>query len=80
MGLVEEVQLQGFSVFTKKPTVHWKIFEDNSGSLEIAKVQKMRSQTKHINLKYHHFCSIVEKGLLSIHPVFTREQASGILN
>ena len=32
MGLVEEVQSQGFSVPTIKITVHCKIFEDNSGA------------------------------------------------
>ena len=79
MSLIEEVQSQGFSVPTTKPTVHYKIFEGNLGALEIAKVQKMRSRTKHINLKYHHFCSFVDKGLLSIHPVGTREQASDIM-
>ena len=49
-------------------------------SLKIAKVPKMRSRTKHINLKYHHFRSFVDKGLLSIHPVGTRKQASDIMN
>ena len=55
MGLIEEVQSQGFSAPTTKPTVHCNIFEDNSGALEIAKFPNMRSRTKHINLKYHHF-------------------------
>ena len=79
MSLIKEVQSQDFSIPTTKPTVHCKIFEDNSGALEIAKVPKMRSRTKHINLKYHHFCSFVEKGLLSIQPVGTREQAADIM-
>ena len=79
MGLIEEVKSQGLSVPATKPTVHCKIFEDNSGSLKIVKVPKMRSQTKHINLKYHHFCSFVDKGLLSIHPVGTCEQAADIM-
>ena len=79
MGLIKEVKSQGFSVPTKKPTVHCKIFEDNSGALKIAKVPKIRSQTKHINFKYHHFRSFVDKGLLSIHPVGTSEQAAEIM-
>ena len=79
MGLIEEVQSQGFSVPNTKPTVHCTIFDLNSGALEIAKVPKMRSQTKHINLKYHHFCSFVEKGVLSIQPVGTPEQAVNIM-
>ena len=79
MVLIKEVQSQGFSVSTTKPTVHCKIFEDNLGALEIAKVPKMHSRTKHINLRYHHFSSFVDKGLLSIHPVGTREQAADIM-
>ena len=79
MGLIKEVQSQGFFVSNTKPTVHCKIFEDNSGALEIARVPKMRSQTKHINLKYHHFCSFVDKGLLSVHPVGIIEQAADVM-
>ena len=79
MGITEEVQSLGLYVFTTKPTVHCKIFEDNSGALEIAKVPKMRSRTKHTNLKYYHFRSFVDKGMLSIHPVGNREQASDIM-
>ena len=79
MGLIEEVQSQGFSVPTKKQTVYCKIFEENLGALKIAKVPKMRSWTKHINLKYHHFRSFVSKGLLSIQPVGTRKQAVDLM-
>jgi len=31
-----------------KPTVHSRVFEDNSEESEIAKVAKMRPRTKHI--------------------------------
>jgi len=31
------------------------VFEDNNGALEMAKIPKMRSRTKHIAIKYHHF-------------------------
>ena len=79
MSLIEEVQSQGFSVPTTKPAVHCKIFKDNLGALKIAKVPKRRSRTKHINLKYHHFRSFVDKVLLSIHPVGTREKAADIM-
>ena len=78
MSLIEEVQSQVFSVPIRKPTVHYKIFEDNLGALESAKVPKMRSRTKHINLKYQNFRSFVENSILSIHPVGTREKASDI--
>ena len=40
MGLIEEVQSQGFSVLNTKLTVHSKIFEDNSGAQKSPKPQK----------------------------------------
>jgi hypothetical protein len=57
MQLLKEIQDRGFSVPTSTPVVHCRLFEDNSGALELARVPKMRSRTKHMNLKYHHFRS-----------------------
>jgi hypothetical protein len=39
------------------PELHCKMFEDNSGAVEVASAKhpKMRPRTKHINNKYHHF-------------------------
>ncbi len=52
-----------------KPTVHCRIFEDNSGALEITKVPKMRPRTKHIKIKYHHFRDFVGTGEISLHAI-----------
>ncbi len=38
-----------------------KVFEDNSGALELARLHKLR-RTKHINVCYHHFREHVRKG------------------
>jgi hypothetical protein len=46
--------------------VKCKVFEGNSGALEMATVHKMRPRTKHINIKYHHFRSFVENGSVVI--------------
>lgn len=61
------------------PKVHCKVFEDNSGALEIAKAPKMRPRTKYLNVKYHHFRDLVDKGLISIHPISTENQQADIL-
>lgn len=53
-------------------------FEDNSGATEMAKVPLMRPQTKHLNIKYHHFHQHVQSGLLSIHAISTDEQIADI--
>ena len=38
------------------------VFEDDNSVLEIAKTLKMRTRTKHVAIKHHHFRSNVEKG------------------
>jgi len=43
------------------PKIHCKVFEDNEGAIEIANVPKMRPRTKHLNIKYHHFCEVQGK-------------------
>ena len=42
--------------------VHCKAFEDNSGTLETAKVHKCRPRMKHLNVRLHHFGSHVDDG------------------
>jgi hypothetical protein len=80
MQLVKEIQDRGFKVPTSTPVIHCQLFEDNSGALELAKVPKMRSRTKHMNLKYHHFRDFVARGcLITVHPINTKEQPADIL-
>jgi len=38
----------------------------------------MRPRTKHMNIKYHHFCQHVQSGLLSIHTIKTEDQIADI--
>jgi hypothetical protein len=38
----------------------------------------MHPCTKHLNIKYHHFCQHVQSGLLSIHAVSTSDQIADI--
>jgi hypothetical protein len=42
MWLLEEAQKKGIKVSAKPCKVHCKVFEDNEGAIEIAKVPKMR--------------------------------------
>ena len=42
MELVRKVNLCGIHSFTTTPCVHCKVFEENSGALEIAIVSKIR--------------------------------------
>jgi hypothetical protein len=55
MQLVDDARLLGWEIFQGIPTVHCKLFEDNSGALEMARLPKMRPRTKHIGVRMHHF-------------------------
>jgi len=59
--------------------VHCRIFEDNSGAIEIAKVKKIRPRTKHINCKHFFFRSFVDSKQMTIHPVSTELQHADYL-
>jgi hypothetical protein len=78
MALVKELSSAGFDLVHDATVVHCKVFEDNSGALEMAKVPKMRPRTKHLNIKYHHFREAVEQGLVTIKAVRTHDQLADI--
>jgi len=78
MGLVKDIS-KAFNLVTTKPIMHCKIFEDNSGALELARAPKIRPRTKHIAIKYHHFRAHVESGEISIMPIDTTQQQADIL-
>jgi hypothetical protein len=55
MRLVREIKEEMTLPMELIPKVHCKVFEDNSGAVELTKVPRMRPRTKHINVKYNHF-------------------------
>ena len=77
INLLRELKEHGFTDTDPVPKIHCKVFEDNSGALELAKAPKMRPRTKHIALKYHHFRSFVGN-IISIHYIETTEQVADI--
>ena len=79
MELLKEMRTHGFDVKNHRPKVHCKVFEDNSGALEIATVHKVRPRTKHINVKSHHFRGYVDRGEITIHAIKTDKQPADIL-
>ena len=79
MEIIKEMkQLKLISTSTC-PKVHCRVFEDNSGALEMAKVHKYRPRTKHLNVKYHHFRDYVERDEISIHKIDTKDQLADYL-
>jgi hypothetical protein len=79
MGLLQEMREQDFEVLCTKSYVYWKVFEDNSGALELARIPKLCPRIKHINVCYHHFHEHVQKGLIKIFPVDTKDQIADAL-
>jgi hypothetical protein len=53
--LIKEMKEHNIPVICTKPYVYCKVFEDNSGALELAGLPKRCPRTKHINVCYHHF-------------------------
>jgi len=79
MELAKEMQQRGFLITSTVPRIHCKVFEDNSGAIEIATTHKYRPRTKHINTQYHHFRHYVDNGEITIHAIDTKDQAADML-
>jgi hypothetical protein len=80
MNLVKEFNEELLlPIMDMTPVVHCKVFEDNSGAVELEKVPKIRPPTKHINTKYHHFRKYVLDGLIKVQQVTTADQLASIL-
>ncbi len=79
MELMSEFQARNFKVICTKPQVYCKVFEDNSGALELARLPKLRPRTKHINICYHHFREHVRLGLIKVLPIGTDDQIADAL-
>jgi hypothetical protein len=69
MNILQEMKDQGYNIKVTNPKVLCRVFEDNSGALEMANTHKFRPRTKHLNIKYHHFRSYVDDKSISIHPI-----------
>ena len=78
MSLLDELKEHGFPVDQTKATVQCKVFEDNSGAIEIATNHKWRPRTKHLNCHLHHFWSYVPH-CISIQHIPTDRQPADIL-
>jgi hypothetical protein len=78
INLMTEINRLEVCDYVTVPKVYCKAFENNSGSLELAKASKMRPRTKHINLVFHHFRDYVRRVLIVIYPVGTLEQLADI--
>ena len=68
-----------FPIHVKTPTFVCKVHKDNQSCISMATSQKFSPWTKHIALKYHHFCLFVKDGRIKISYCRTTEQKADIL-
>lgn len=78
MQLLHKAKEYGIEGVHTLPDIHCKAFEDNLGAYEMARLPKLRPQTKHLNITLHHFWSFVEKGLINLVSVRTNNQLEGL--
>ena len=79
MQLLNEMSAQGIKINHATPKIKCKVFEDNSGALEMAKTHKYRPRTKHLNVRLHHFRNYVTRQEITIHPIGTLDQSADYL-
>jgi hypothetical protein len=76
MFLLDKMKCKSSQVICTVPHVHCKIFEYNSGSLELTRLLKFRPRIKHINVCYHHFREHVRSRKVKIFPIGTKDQTA----
>ena len=79
MNLLKELKSLGFEINDQKTKVHCKVFEDNSGAIKIAREDKFRPRTKHLNIRLHHFRTYIENGSISMHKIDSEDQPADSL-
>ncbi len=73
IGLLPKMRCQDIKILFNELYIYCKVFEDNSGALKLARLPKLCSRTKHINIYYHYFCKHVQKGLIKIFLIDTKD-------
>jgi len=85
LHLMDELHTEGIKLIKDKPKVYCRVFEDNAGAIELAKMPKLRPRTKHIAIQYHHFREWTVKGVNNEKPriqvkyIQTSEQEADIM-
>lgn len=79
MNVLNEMAELGYQINSETPRVHCKVFEDNSGAIEIARTEKYRPRTKHLNNRLFHFRTYMDRGEISIQHIGTEDQIADIL-
>ena len=78
-NLLQELRANAFPIPFTKAQIHCRTFEDNAACIEVATSEaKIRPRTKHLAVRLFHFRDHIEKGLISIEHVPSRDQLADI--
>ena len=64
---------------TTSPEVTCRVFEDDQSCIAVAESKKPPARTKHVAIKHHHFCNLVDDGVININCVYTKKQLADVL-
>lgn len=78
MHLLDDARSNGIDIPKWKPKVHCRVFEDNSGALEMINAFKVRPRTKQLGVRWHHFRDEVRKGIIKAYKVTTTQQLADL--
>ena len=79
MEMMKEMSRHGFDMLSASASVRCRAFEDNSGALEMSKIDKHRPRTEHLSCRLHHFRSYMDDGQTSTQKVNASEQDADVL-
>ena len=54
------------------------ILADNQSAIALAKDNRFHAQTKHIDIRYHFICYVIEEGKICLMPCPTEEMTADI--
>ena len=68
-----------FDIYHPKPEVFCKVFKYNQSFIDITESNNLSPRTKHIAIKYNNFRSFLQKNIIRVWYIDTREQTEYIL-
>jgi len=75
-SFINHMYIHGSCIFSS--TLTSKVYGDNQSCLTLANSKAVHPHTKHISIKFHHFCEQVLKGIIQVVKVHTSENWADI--
>jgi hypothetical protein len=76
-AILQEIS-ETFGYTIQQAITHSTAFEDNKGCVDLVGAPTIRPRSRHIAIKYHHFCEHMRKGHIRIQWISTDRQLADI--